>query len=171
MAEIYVRRGTASDLDSIMQIINEAKALLKADGSPQWQDGYPYVETLQADIDNHTNFVLIVDGKVAGTATLITTPEPNYATIDGSWKSDDQYATIHRIAISSHYRGQHLSSYFFSNLITITTLMGVHNVRFDTHPTNKRMQAIGKRFNFSYRGITQVDEPRDSNRYAYELNL
>ncbi|MBW1605037.1 GNAT family N-acetyltransferase [Lactobacillus sp. Sy-1] len=172
MADIYVRKGTLADLPSIMQVIDEAKQLLKASGSSQWQDGYPYESTLQADIKNGINYVLIDNGEVAGTASLMFTEEPTYLDIDGAWQNpNEQYSTIHRIAISSKFRGQHLSSYFMSNLITITELNGIQNIRFDTHRLNKAMQAVGKGFNFKYRGIIEVDHPDDPKRLAYELNL
>jgi N-acetylglutamate synthase-like GNAT family acetyltransferase len=41
MSNIYVRKAQLQDLPAIMKIIDNAKALLKADGSPQWQDGSP----------------------------------------------------------------------------------------------------------------------------------
>ncbi|MHA8110407.1 GNAT family N-acetyltransferase [Lactobacillaceae bacterium Melli_B4] len=171
MPDIYVRQGTNADLPAIMNIIQEAKELLKADGNPQWSGEYPEEATLRNDIEAQTNFVLVVDDQVAGTATLITTPEPSYQEIDGAWQSDAPYSTIHRIAIGSEFHGMHLSSYFFSNLITITKFQGIDNIRFDTHRLNERMQAIGKQFGFAYRGVIEVDEPSDPKRYAYELNL
>ncbi|MHA8137696.1 GNAT family N-acetyltransferase [Lactobacillaceae bacterium Scapto_B20] len=171
MPDIYVRRGTINDLPYIMKILNEAKALLKADGNPQWSGEYPDEATLRNDIEERTNYVLVVGDQVAGTATLLTTPEPSYREIDGAWHSDAPYSTIHRIAIGGDFHGMHLSSYFFSNLITITKFQEIDNVRFDTHRLNERMQAISKKFNFEYRGIIEVDDPGDPKRYAYELNL
>lgn len=37
MAEIYLRRTQLQDLTAIMKIIDDAKELLKKNGSPQWQ--------------------------------------------------------------------------------------------------------------------------------------
>ncbi|UQS87280.1 GNAT family N-acetyltransferase [Nicoliella spurrieriana] len=172
MADIYTRPGRLTDLPAIMAIIAEAKRFLSDSGSPQWQDGYPDESTLRNDIENGTNYVLIDGGQVAGTATLLFITEPSYHDIDGAWQNDDdRYATIHRIAIASQFRGHHLSNYFFANLITIAAVNNIHNVRFDTHRLNVVMQSIGKHFNFQYRGIIEVNEPRDPKRLAYELNM
>lgn len=46
MAQISIRRSTPADLDHIIAIVKQAKALLKADGSPQWQDGHPVAKLL-----------------------------------------------------------------------------------------------------------------------------
>lgn len=173
MAEIYLRRAQLQDLPAIMKIIDDAKELLKKNGSPQWQNGYPNQETLTQDIAMQTNWVLINDNKVAATATLQLTPEPTYRNItQGQWQQpDESYATIHRVAISSNYRGQGLSKLLFSNLLTVGQMQGIKNFRVDTHRSNKAMQHIAENFNFKKRGITKVNDQNDPERLAYELNL
>ncbi|MBW1606053.1 GNAT family N-acetyltransferase [Lactobacillus sp. Sy-1] len=172
MAAIYVRRGMIHDIPEIMKIINAAKKRLRAEGNPQWQAGYPSNQSFETDINNRVNYVLIVDGKVAGTASLLTAPDVYYQHIDGSWHDDRHpYATLHRMAIDGHYAGMHLGSYLISNLITIATMQGIHNLRFDTHRTNQRMQLIGKRSGFTERGIIKNHDPNDAYRVAFELNL
>lgn len=172
MPQISIRRATSKDLDTIMQIVDEAKALLRADGSPQWQDGHPDRQMFTEDIQKKINWVLTVGDQVAGTATLQLTPEESYRAIDGHWqRPDDDYATIHRLAISSHFRGQHLSNYFISNLITVGRLQGMHNFRLDTHPQNQRVQAIAEHFGFVKCGQIKVEDLNDPRRFAFELNL
>ncbi len=173
MAEIYLRCAQLQDLPAIMKIIDDAKELLKKNGSPQWQNGYPNQETLTQDIAMQTNWVLINDNKVAATATLQLTPEPTYRNItQGQWQQPDEpYATIHRVAISSNYRGQGLSKLLFSNLLTVGQMQGIKNFRVDTHRSNKAMQHIAENFNFKKRGIIKVNDQNDPERLAYELNL
>lgn len=173
MAEIYLRRAQLQDLPAIMKIIDDAKELLKKNGSPQWQNGYPNQETLTQDIAMQTNWVLINDNKVAATATLQLTPEPTYRNItQGQWQQPDEpYATIHRVAIRSNYRGQGLSKLLFSNLLTVGQMQGIKNFRVDTHRSNKAMQHIAENFNFKKRGIIKVNDQNDPERLAYELNL
>lgn len=173
MAEIYLRRAQAPDLDVIMKIIKNAKSLLKKNGSPQWQDGYPNREIFAQDIAMQTNWVLVDDHQVVATATLQLTPEPTYRIItNGQWSQpNDPYATIHRVAISDEYQGQGLSKILFSNLLTVGQMQGIKNFRLDTHRNNKAMQHIAEKFNFRKRGIIEVNEKNDPDRIAYELNL
>ncbi|MQB72102.1 GNAT family N-acetyltransferase [Lactobacillus reuteri] len=173
MAEIYLRRAQLQDLTAIMKIIDDAKELLKKNGSPQWQNGYPDQETFTQDIVMQTNWILINDNKVVATATLQLTPEPTYRNItQGQWQQPDEpYATIHRVAISSNYRGQGLSKLLFSNLLTVGQMQGIKNFRVDTHRSNKAMQYIAENFNFKKRGIIKVNDQNDPERLAYELNL
>lgn len=172
MALIYTRKAETTDIDDMMAIIDEAKALLKADGSTQWQDGHPDKELLLADIKKGFARVLIVDGQVAGTATLMSTPDPCYKEIEGAWQdNEDPYATIHRIAISAKFRGMKLSKFFFSNLISDAYAQGLHHMRIDTHKMNQRMQNLVKEFGFEYTGIIYVEDAVDGKRLAYELNM
>ena len=173
MAEIYLRRAQLQDLTAIMKIIDDAKELLKKNGSPQWQNGYPDQETFTQDIVMQTNWILINDNKVVATATLQLTPELTYRNItQGQWQQPDEpYATIHRVAISSNYRGQGLSKLLFSNLLTVGQMQGIKNFRVDTHRSNKAMQHIAENFNFKKRGIIKVNDQNDPERLAYELNL
>ena len=173
MAEIYLRRAQLQDLTAIMKIIDDAKELLKKNGSPQWQNGYPDQETFTQDIVMQTNWILINDNKVVATATLQLTPEPTYRNItQGQWQQPDEpYATNHRVAISSNYRGQGLSKLLFSNLLTVGQMQGIKNFRVDTHRSNKAMQHIAENFNFKKRGIIKVNDQNNPERLAYELNL
>lgn len=173
MSLIYLRRATLADVPAIMPIIANAKALLKADGSPQWQDGYPDEGAIKRDIMAQQSWLLIVDGQVAGTAAQVIADDPNYHEITGDgWQNTTApYATIHRIALSADFAGQHLSHYFFSNLISQAYQQGIRNFRIDTHNMNQRMQAIATSLGYQYRGTIHVDEPGDNARRAYELNL
>jgi len=174
MSLIFIKRATLRDLPAIMAIIDHAKAQLKAAGSPQWQDGYPDAAALKKDVDGQQCWLLVVDGQVAGTATMIIGDEPSYVNIeDGQWQNNqDPYATIHRIAIGAGFGGQHLSHYFFSNLISQAYHEGVRNFRMDTHAQNQQLQAIARSFGYKHRGTIYVTEQTsDASRLAFELNL
>ncbi|WP_076460351.1 GNAT family N-acetyltransferase [Limosilactobacillus caccae] len=173
MAKIFLRRAQEQDLDAIMKIIDDAKEFMKQSGSPQWQDGHPNQEMFAKDIAAQINWVLVHDNDIAGTASLQLTPDPAYRVIEqGHWaQPNEPYATIHRVAISSKYRGQHMSTFLFSNLLTVGQMQGMKNFRLDTHAQNKAVQHIAESFNFQRRGIITIDDRLDPHRIAYELNL
>ena len=172
MTLIYSRKANTNDIDSIMPIIDDAKAFLKKAGSTQWQSGYPNKQTITQDIENNVGWVLVVDHQIAGYAAAIAGIEPTYQVIDGQWHNDqDEYATIHRMAISSQYRGMHLANYFFSNLISLQVTNNISNFRIDTFKKNAVMQHLAKSNDFTIRGTIKVDDPIDPERIAFELNL
>ena len=172
MSLIFTRRAQNSDVDKIVQILQDAISFLKESGSSQWQSGYPNRATVEDDIKNGCAWVLTVDNEVAGYAAVVIGKDPNYAKIDGEWNNDvDSYATIHRIAISSKFRGMHLTQFFLSNIISLTYAQEIHNFRIDTGEKNKIVQHIATSHNFIKRGIIQVDDPINPDRLAYELNI
>lgn len=172
MSLIFTRRAQNSDVDKIVQILQDAISFLKESGSSQWQSGYPNRATVEDDIKNGCAWVLTVDNEVAGYAAVVIGRDSNYAKIDGEWNNDvDSYATIHRIAISSKFRGMHLTQFFLSNIISLTYAQEIHNFRIDTGEKNKIVQHIATSHNFIKRGIIQVDDPINPDRLAYELNI
>lgn len=176
MTTSYLRRATKADLPAILTIINEAKAYLKGQGINQWQAGYPTNQDIEKDIEQQISYVLMVDGQIAGTAALWPDNDVNYDDIqEGSWRGnpDDKYMSIHRIAISSKFRGQRLSEKMMQGLFTISSLLGYDEVRVDTHPLNKGMQKVITNNGFEYRGIIDfIDENEvDNKRFAYQLYL
>ncbi len=173
MTLIYTRKAKADDTKKIMQIINQAKAFLRASGSSQWQGTYPDESTIASDLKKNVGWVLVVDKQVTGYAAIVDGIEPTYQEIEGKWKNDvDIYTTIHRMAISSEFRGMHLTNLFMSNIISLKLAEGIHNFRIDTSRKNKIVQHIATSHNFEERGIIYVDEdPEDRSRLAYELNL
>ena len=171
MATIYMRQGTPADIPAIMGIIDDARAFLHAQGINQWQGTYPDQPAVEADLAKGTNRLLIVDGQVAGNASLLEGPDPFYGRIDGpGWVGDAPYMMIHRFAVSAKIRGQHLSKLFMSNLITEAYKSGFYDLRIDTHAQNEIMQHVILGNGFQYRGIVYLDEPVPE-RNAYQLLL
>lgn len=173
MSLIHVTRAMQADIPAIGAIFEQAKAFLKASGSPQWQAGYPNTDTVAQDLANQSAWVLKVNDQVAGYAAAIIGDDPNYQEIDGAWQNNTEpYAAIHRLALSQDYRGQHLAKYFMSSLISILNEQGIHNFRVDTHDLNQPMQHVATSNGFIRRGhINILDEPNDPLRWAFELNL
>lgn len=114
----------------------------------------------------------MVNDQIAGMATLAYDSQINYQNIsDGHWNVIDQlYATIHRLALLSEFRGMHLSNYLMSNLISIGIEQGMQNFRIDTHAMNERMQGLIKSAGFQYCGIVNKGD-KVQERWGYELNL
>ncbi|MDN3536799.1 hypothetical protein QPX96_02080 [Limosilactobacillus fermentum] len=76
----YMRKATLEDLDRIWEIVEDARALLKADGSEQWQNGYPTRLTFQQDIEFGNCYLVIAGDRIAGTVTLMPRATPTITT-------------------------------------------------------------------------------------------
>lgn len=129
------------------------------------------------DIYAGVSYVLIYNWKIAGVTSIIYGLDPTYLKIDGQWKNriKAHYATLHRVAVSSNFRGAHLSDYLFSNVISQVLRNGCHDIRIDTHPDNKIMQHLITSQGFQKAGIIQTEHPgqkaTNRDRLAYQLTF
>lgn len=171
MTAIYTRAGQSTDIPAIMQILADARQFLKEQNINQWQGSYPDQAAIEKDLAARTNRVLVMDGQVVGNASLLAGPDPFYLPIDGDgWQGAADYMMIHRFAVSAKIRGQRLSKFFISNLVSEAYAKGYRDLRIDTHAENKIMQHVITGNGFLFRGIVYLDEPVPE-RNAYQLLL
>lgn len=175
MTDFKVKLVTENEIDAVMDIIADAKALLKT-VSTQWQQGYPYRETMLVDIKKHQLFgAYAADGTLAGVAAIIIGIEPDYLDIEGEgWqdKPSNYDVVLHRVAVKKEYYGQGIGKEIFRFAARYAKENGCHSVKGDTHAKNQPMQRIFAACGFSYRGVIYIkSEKEDNSRIAYELSV
>lgn len=163
-----LRETTVSDVNRIMEIINQAKEYFKLNGIDQWQDGYPNEETILNDISKHEAYVLVDDNDVVlGTCMVTINGEPCYNHIEGKWLLNCPYICVHRIAVEQDYKGKGLASEILDQAISMYP--DYHSVRMDTHDDNLSMQAFLNKYGFNYCGTIKLVS--GANRRAYEKRI
>lgn len=169
----YLRKATPTDLADIMEIISNARELLREKKVPQWQNNSgPSKEQLIQDIALKQCFVLVVDEKIAGLGIISTTKEETYDLLhSGQWAlSKGEYVVIHRVALASEYQGKGLALTLMNFLLTAARLNEYLDIRIDTHPKNFAMQQLIKKVGFQYQGDVLLPVP-NGERFAYQLVL
>ncbi|KAF1296927.1 GCN5 family acetyltransferase [Enterococcus sp. JM4C] len=165
-----LRRAEKADCPEIMKIIQQAKAFLAHQGSPQWQNGYgPTEEAILKDIEKGESYVLVVDNQIVGTAALVSGIDPVYTAItEGNWQTTDTaYLSIHRVAIDGTIRGRGLAKELLTGLIQEASAMGIHDIRIDTYPKNEPMEKAIFASGFTYQGEVEFPIPH-GERKAYQ---
>jgi Predicted acyltransferase len=162
-----VKLAKLADATRVVDIIEQNKMYLKSEDIPQWQDGYPNLESITEDIEKGNCYILIDNHQIVGTAALIDGIEETYDNIlNGSWFTEGTpYVTIHRLAVDPELKGKGLSNYFIE--YCIKTFTHCTSIRIDTHENNISMQKFLAKNGFNYCGeITLRD---GSPRLAFEL--
>ena len=168
MADYKLIPATADDLTVCLAILDSGRAFQREQGFLQWRDGYPAASDIQADIKEGGAHLLTVDGRPAAYVYIGFDGDPSYPAIDGQWHFNEPYGVLHRVAISTDYRGMGLSDTLFHLASLLVKKRGLHTLRIDTHEDNKRMQHILTKNGFLYCGIVlQHGEPR----LAYDKKL
>lgn len=164
-----IRKAEEKDLDGIMKVIEDGRTSLKTAGIPQWINGYPSCDDILNDIKSGGGRVIEEDGRIFGYCYLLDVKEPTYTVIKGKWLNDDPYITIHRSAVLSSVKGQHLADLFLQAAEKLAREKGFHDLRADTHVKNKPMRAYLTRNGFTECGIVYMRD--GSERVAYQKIL
>lgn len=162
-----IEKAELTDLSEIVAVIESARAYLKAQGIDQWQkSSYPAISDIRTDIENDVAYVLKVAGKVAAYGAVIAGFDPAYDLIQGAWRNDNHdYVTVHRMAVSTAFRGQALGQRFLTSVFE--TFSTYQDFRVDTHPDNQIMQHILTKLGFEKCGVVMFE----GARWAYQKVL
>ena len=167
-----IRPSTMVDVDSIVNILSEARTTIASLGIDQWQNGYPSKDVVLDDIRKERSYVVVgKDDRICGTFALIKDGEPTYRKIyEGSWLTGESpYVALHRIAIAKAFRGQGLAEEIIRFLEQTGHACRASGVRVDTHTGNIPMRKMLERNGFSYCGIIYLSDGQ--KRVAYEKEL
>lgn len=169
---MIIRAANTSDIESILEIVNDARMLITSLGFKQWtiESNYPNYETFQHDILRQSLYVLESNNKVLGMVAICVGQDENYNTIDGNWISNNSnYLTIHRLAIKREFYGNGLAQRLIDFSLNKAKILNISSIRIDTHPLNIPMNNLIKKSGFTYCGkIMIIDDQIDPIRNAYE---
>jgi RimJ/RimL family protein N-acetyltransferase len=166
--EIILQKATRPQLPQIWEILQQAIAQRKADGSTQWQNGYPNEKTIEEDMAAGRGYVFLNNNGVIAYIVIISGVEIPYNTIVGNWLTEDSYVTLHRLAISNAVKGKGLATTLFELVEAYCREQQAPSIRFDTSADNRQMRKIADRLGYTYCGtVLQSGAPRR----AYEKVL
>lgn len=135
-----IRKSEFNDINDIMEVIQDAQAYLKSQNIDQWQDGYPNHESFKDDIHKGFSYVLTDQGNIIGTMYFSFEEDPCYKGIVGEWKTNGDYAVIHRIAVKSDYKGKGTAKVLLDYAIEQCHKYNIPSIKIDTHIDNLSMQ-------------------------------
>lgn len=157
-----------SQLDEIWEIIESAIASRKADGSRQWQDGYPNKESIKNDIENDYAYILSDNDAIVAYAAVIFEIEPAYEKIEGEWLTQQPYVVIHRIAVDKNKAGKGFATQILEHIEKLAISKNYYSLRVDTNYDNPGMLRVLDKLGYVYCGQVYF---RGDARRAYEKVL
>jgi N-acetylglutamate synthase-like GNAT family acetyltransferase len=165
---ITFRKAKATDAQRIWQIILQAKEQIRLLNSRQWQDGYPAMENIVADIENGYGYVLCRNRDVIAYGAIIFDGEPAYDNIDGRWLTHLPYVVVHRLAVADEMKNRGIATLFMRKVEELCRQKGIQSFRVDTNFDNVYMQKILFALDFTYCGEIFYDQ---NPRRAYEKRI
>ncbi len=165
---LLFRQAVQTDIPAIWGILQQSIERRRIDGSDQWQDGYPNLSTVENDVQNGNNYVLIGEEKIIATAALIFNYEPTYDVIDGAWLTNGDFLVVHRIGVSDEVLGKGFAKKFLGLIADFAKENQIYSIKIDTHFDNVAMLKILEKLGYTYCGEIRV---RDGKRKAFEKVL
>ncbi len=162
------RQAVTADIPAIWNILQQAIRRRKADGSNQWQDGYPNEAIVQQDVANGYGYVLTDGEAIAGYTAVMINNEPAYADIEGKWLTEGDFVVYHRVAIDESQLGKGLAQLMLKEIERFAQQRGIRSVRADTNFDNPGMLKIFEKLGYTYCGEVYF---RGAARKAFEKVL
>lgn len=155
-----IRTATPADWPALEGIYEAARRFMAENGNPnQWRKTSPAPALLQGDIEAGRLYVEEQNGRVCAAFALVMGEDPTYGYIEGAWRWNEPYGTIHRLASDGTCPG------FFARCLAFCRERTDH-LRIDTHRDNRVVQYLVEKHGFVYCGIIYL---ADGNpRMAYE---
>ena len=151
------RKSTFQDIDTMMNIVNDAKLLLKGQNIDQWQSGYPNRPLLEQDVRDGIGYVLCDNDKIVGICAITYGADDSYHQIEGEWKTrGDNYAVVHRMAVASDSHGQGLGMRMYYEAEKLALQQQLKSIRADTHQENMAMQKTMHKSGFEPCGVIYI---------------
>ncbi|GEP90001.1 L-amino acid N-acyltransferase YncA [Chitinophaga terrae (ex Kim and Jung 2007)] len=166
--EYTFRKAVPAELGQIWEILEGGIARRKAEGSNQWQDGYPNPDVVRNDIEKGYGYVLADGSTIVGYCAILINDEPAYADIQGKWVTEGDFVVYHRVAVSDQYLGKGLAQVMLKHIEAFARQHHIKSLKADTNFDNAGMLKIFEKLGYVYCGEVVF---RGSPRKAFEKVL
>lgn len=167
-----IRKATIADLDAIWQLRLKTTILLKLRDIDQWQFDQPTRKRFECDILNQSFFVYTIEEQIVAMMYIQHEKEDTYDEINGSWRDNQPYITIHRLAVDTSYLGKGIAHKMLDFAKSYALNHDIYSIRIDTHKNNQNAIKLFLSHGFVYRGkIDLKSKYGDPMRLAYDILL
>lgn len=155
---LNLRQATLYDTDRTWNILQQAIAKRKEEGSEQWQNGYPNLDVVINDISKGFGYVIENDNNlIIGYVAIINEIEPAYTQIEGKWLNEEPYIVIHRLAVAQDIKMKGLGTWVMEEIENITISKNIHSIKVDTNFDNVGMLRVFNKLGYHYCGEVYFD--------------
>lgn len=164
---IQLIQATPQQIDTIMEIYVRCKKDLEESGLLQWSDQYPSREYFEEVLGYGNLYVLMVDGEVAGSATLNEWQSPEWSEIP--WVLGNEWV-IHALFLDPLQQGKGLGTTFMEKCEELAKEKGYESIRLDAYSRNTGANSLYEKMGYEYRGsVYFTSRPEGHQEYrCYE---
>ena len=122
----------------------------------QWTlDDNDFIKSIKPYIEKKEFYIIKDNDEIVGFFAMIHGIDKTYNDIKGSWLNNDEYITIHKIAVKYYQKG--IFSKILNYVESHAKNHNIFNIRIDTHKNNISMNTSLKNKGFSFCGIITLN--------------
>ncbi len=150
-----VRKATAADADTLLQLVRDCVAGMRAAGIEQWDEVYPNAETIARDIEAGTLHVLCDGEMIIASITIDQTIDPLWQSM--TWSRDSEpAAAVHRLMVHPSRQGRGFGKLLMRHAKTVAREQGCRSIRLDTFLQNPAGMALYPRLGYRPAGTARM---------------
>lgn len=164
-----IRKGTHSDLLSIMKFVRHSVEMMDLEGNDQWTSDYPTESDFKQDIENETLFVAVLNHQIVGCVTIDQQEGEKYDSI--AWREPEQaFFVFHRLAVDPEIRGQGIAGELLNFIEDYAKQQKISYIKTDTYSLNEKAQGLFVKQGYEKVGIISI-EGKDHPFFCYDKIL
>jgi len=165
-----IKRAEHSDLREIKKLTEACAEAMIKQGIYQWNEHYPSIEKLQADIEKQELFKLVSNDKILGVIVLTPVKDEEYEPIN--WLSiTENNLYVHRLATHPDHWGSGLGQQLMGFAENLAREENYESVRLDTFSLNQRNHKFYEARGYQKLGNIYFPKQSEAPFYCYELLL
>jgi GNAT superfamily N-acetyltransferase len=133
---LAIRRAVAEDFDTVMALLADSTAWLRAQGLDQWSTSGTWPPKVRSSLDRGDVWLLLDDGGPVGTVTVEPAGDPDFWT---DVELGEPALYVSKLAISRDQAGRELGSLLLEWSRSRAYVLGCTWVRLDAWRTNTRL--------------------------------
>ena len=150
-----IRKATPAAAASLLRLVRECVAAMRAAGIEQWDEVYPNAETIAGDIAAGTLDVMCDGDEIAACITVDKRLDPLWHDMD--WSTDDtSVAAVHRLMVHPGWQGQGIAKFLMLHAEQVARAKGCCCIRLDSFLQNPAAMALYPRLGYRRTGTAMM---------------
>lgn len=165
-----IRKATLEDIPSIKKITEACAQHMIAQGIFQWNENYPSLAVLTADVKANTVYVYLDQKEIVGTVMFSMVMDDFYTEVD--WLTPDaKQLYVHRLAVHPASQGQGIARALMDFGEALAKEKKCLSVRLDTFSQNPRNNRFYQARKYQQVGQVFFAQKSEYPFYCYEKRL
>jgi GNAT superfamily N-acetyltransferase len=136
-----IRRAVSSDAETLLALVRDCVAAMRAANIEQWDEVYPNAETIACDTEASTLNVLLEGDTIIACITIDSNMDAMWQGMDWSAGSEPA-AAVHRLMVHPSQQGRGLARVLMSHAESVAIEQGCRSIRLDTFLQNPAAMAL-----------------------------